>query len=105
MKLDYSNLHVVVTGGTGSLGAAVVELFINANATVHVPAHRAPDRAKFPLAGHERVRIAAPIDLGDEQQVRSFYDSVPSLWASVNAAGGFTPGPISETSLADFRKM
>ena len=36
MELDYSNRHVVVTGGTGALGAAVVELLINAGATIHI---------------------------------------------------------------------
>jgi|SRR5665213_1669599 len=99
MKLDYSNLHVVVTGGAGALGAAVVELLIDAGATVHIPAHRAPDTSKFPLARNERVKIAAPVDLADEEAVRTFYQSLPSLWASVHAAGGFAAGAIADTSL------
>src|SRR5438270_8037051 len=102
MELDYSNRHVVVTGGTGALGAAVVELLVNGGATVHIPAHRPPDPAKFPLARHERVKIVGSIDLTSEDAVRSFYQSLPPLWASVHAAGGFTAAPISETSLADF---
>src|SRR5204863_1466053 len=61
MQLDFSNRHVVVTGGTGALGAAVVEMLIDAGATVHIPAHRAPDPASFPLARHERVKIVASI--------------------------------------------
>jgi NAD(P)-dependent dehydrogenase (short-subunit alcohol dehydrogenase family) len=105
MEPDYSNRHVVVTGGTGALGAAVVELLVSAGATVHVPAHRAPDPAVFPLGRHERVKIVADIDLGDEEQVQSFYRSTPPLWASVHAAGGFTAAPITETSLAAFRQM
>jgi NAD(P)-dependent dehydrogenase (short-subunit alcohol dehydrogenase family) len=105
MRLDFSNRHVVVTGGTGALGTAVVQLLVDAGATVHVPAHRQPDPASFPLARHERVRVATPIDLADENAVRSFYESLPDLWASVHAAGGFTGGPIADTSLADFRKM
>ncbi|MDB5173268.1 MAG: Dehydrogenase [Phycisphaerales bacterium] len=105
MELEYSNRHVVVTGGTGALGAAVVGLLVNSGATVHIPAHRAPDPAKFPLARHERVKVVAPVDLSDEDAVRSFYQSLPPLWASVHAAGGFTAGPITETSLKDFREM
>src|SRR6266568_8391885 len=105
MELDYSNCHVVVTGGTGALGAAVVELLVNGGATIHIPAHRAPDPTQFPLARHERVRIVAPVDLTSEDAVRSFYQSLPSLWASVHAAGGFKAASITETSLADFRQM
>src|SRR5438034_4199770 len=105
MKLDFSNREVVVTGGTGALGAAVVELLINGGATVHIPAHRAPEPSQFPLARHERVKIVASVDLTSEDVVRSFYQSLPSLWASVHAAGGFTAAPITETSLADFRQM
>jgi NAD(P)-dependent dehydrogenase (short-subunit alcohol dehydrogenase family) len=105
MQIDYSNRHVVVTGGTGALGAAVVELLVNAGATVHILAHRAPDASRFPLAKHERVRVVTPVDLADENAVKSFYDSIPALWASVHAAGGFAGAPIAETSLADFRGM
>jgi NAD(P)-dependent dehydrogenase (short-subunit alcohol dehydrogenase family) len=105
MHLDYSNRHVAVTGGTGALGAAVVELLVDSGATVHIPAHRAPDPAKFQLARHERVKIVAPVDLSDESAVRSFYESMPVLWASVHTAGGYAGGAIAETSLADFRKM
>src|SRR5688572_33092548 len=105
MTLDYSNRHVVVTGGTGALGAAVVEVLVAAGATVHIPARRAPDPNRFPLARHEGVRIAANVDLADEASVRAFYDGVPSLWASVHAAGAFTAGLILATPLAVFRKM
>src|SRR3954471_10977413 len=105
MTLDFTNRHVVVTGGTGALGAAIAQLLIDAGATVHIPAHRAPDAARFPLARHERIKIAAPVDLTDEFAVRSFYESLPSLWASIHSAGAFTGGAIADTSLADFRKM
>src|SRR5436305_13963482 len=105
MQLDYSNHHVVVTGGTGALGAAVAELLASAGATVHIPAHRAPDPAKFPLAPHERVKVVAPVDLANEAAVQTFYQSLPAIWASVHAAGGFAAAPLAETSLADFREM
>jgi NAD(P)-dependent dehydrogenase (short-subunit alcohol dehydrogenase family) len=103
--LGYSDRHVVVSGGTGTLGAAVVDLLTAAGATVHIPAHRAPDPAKFPLVRHDRVQVVAGVDLGDEEHVRSFYQSRPPLWASIHAAGGFTAAPVAETSLAAFRQM
>jgi NAD(P)-dependent dehydrogenase (short-subunit alcohol dehydrogenase family) len=105
MLLDYLNRHVVVTGGTGAMGAAVVKLLIDLGGTIHIPAHRAADPSTFPLAAHERVRVVAPVDLTNEEAVRSFYQSIPSLWGSVHTAGGFTAAPIAETSLADFRRM
>jgi NAD(P)-dependent dehydrogenase (short-subunit alcohol dehydrogenase family) len=105
MNLEFTDRHVVVTGGTGALGSAVVQMLVDSGAVVHVPAHRAPDAARFPLARHERVRIVAPVDLSDEDSVRSFYGSLPGLWASIQTAGGFTAAPITETSLEDFRQM
>jgi NAD(P)-dependent dehydrogenase (short-subunit alcohol dehydrogenase family) len=105
MRIDFTGLHVVVTGGTGSLGAAVVELLVAAGATCHVPAHRPANPSEFPLASHERVRVTPGIDLTDESAVSSFYTALPSLWASVHSAGAFTMAPIAETSLSDFRKM
>ena len=82
-----------------------MELLVNGGATIHIPAHHAPDPTQFPLARHERVNIVASIDLTSEDAVRSFYQSLPSLWASVHAAGGFTAASITETSLADFQQM
>ncbi len=105
MKLDYTDRHVVVTGGTGALGAAVVEMLVESGATVHIPAHRAPDPAKFPLSRQERVKIVPSVDLADEAHVAKFYGDLPSLWASIHTAGGFAAGAIADTTLADYRAM
>ena len=101
MNLDFTNRHVVVTGGTGALGAAVVDVLVGAGATCHVPAHRAPD----PAARRERVHVTPGVDLADEAKVTAFYDSLPSLWASIHCAGAFDGGPIVDTSLKSFRGM
>ena len=105
LNLDFSNRHTVVTGGTGALGAAVVQMLVDAGAVCHIPAHSRPDPARFPLAKHEHVRVTAGIDLTDEKAVAGFYASLPSLWASVNAAGAFTAAPIAETTLAMWKQM
>jgi len=105
LNLDFLNRHVVVTGGAGALGAAVVQIFVDAGAVCHIPAHARPDPARFPLAGHERVRVTAGIDLTDEKAVAGFYSSLPSLWASVNTAGAFSAAPITETTLAMWKQM
>jgi NAD(P)-dependent dehydrogenase (short-subunit alcohol dehydrogenase family) len=105
MTLDFSGVHVVVTGGTGALGAAVVQVLVESGATCHIPAHRAPDPARFVLATHERVRVVPNVDLADEAAVAKFYSSLPALWASIHTAGAFAMAPVVQTSLADFRSM
>lgn len=100
LNLDFTDRHVVVTGGTGALGAAVVQILIDSGAVCHVPAVKPP-------AGpvHEGVHIESPIDLTDETAVSRFYNSLPSLWASVHVAGGFAAAPIGETSVAMWKQM
>jgi len=105
LTLDFSNRHAVVTGGTGALGAAVVQMLVDAGAWCHIPALSGPDPARFPLARHERIRITAGIDLTDEKAVAGFYSSLPSLWASVHTAGAFSAAPITETTLAMWKQM
>jgi NAD(P)-dependent dehydrogenase (short-subunit alcohol dehydrogenase family) len=105
MQIDFFGRHVVVTGGTGALGAAVVELLVNSGAVCHIPAHGPPDPKQFPLAGHERVKVVSGVDLTDEGTVAAFYQGLPGLWASVQAAGGFAMSPAGETPLAEFRQM
>jgi NAD(P)-dependent dehydrogenase (short-subunit alcohol dehydrogenase family) len=105
MKLDFTGRHVVVTGGTGALGAAVVGLLVDAGATCHIPAHSAPDPQRLPVAGNDRVRVVAGVDLTDEAAVTTFYGGLPSLWASIHVAGGFAASPIADTPLSQFDQM
>src|SRR5437899_8600804 len=105
LNLDFLNRHAVVTGGTGALGTAVVQMLVDAGAVCHIPAHARPDPARFPLARHERVRVTAGIDLTDENAVAGFYSSLPSLRASVHSAGGFSAAPVAEATLAIGNQM
>jgi NAD(P)-dependent dehydrogenase (short-subunit alcohol dehydrogenase family) len=98
--LDFLGRHIVVTGGTGALGRAVVEAFVGAGAVCHVP-HRGAAPAGF--AAHERIRLVGGVELADEARVARFYADLPALWASVHVAGGFAAAPLLSTSLADLR--
>ena len=90
-----SGQHVVVTGGTGALGAAVVEALVAAGVHCHVPAIEAsPPVARLPRT---LVSVVPRIDLADEGSVASFYAGVPSLRAVVNIAGGFAWAPIADS--------
>lgn len=75
--------HVVVTGGRGALGTAVVELLTSHGAVVHVA-----DRPET--------------QLDNEAGAVAYYAALPPIWASVHLVGGFAMAPIADTSLADF---
>jgi NAD(P)-dependent dehydrogenase (short-subunit alcohol dehydrogenase family) len=100
-----NNHTVVVTGGTGALGTAVVARLLQDRASVVVPVLERETPHRFPFAGHERVTLIHGIQLDDEAQVVAFYDQVPSLWASIQLAGGFAMAPLAQTSANDFERM
>jgi NAD(P)-dependent dehydrogenase (short-subunit alcohol dehydrogenase family) len=95
--MEFSDRHVVVTGGTGALGSAVVAALVERGAVCHVPFIVAAEAAAFRLRGHERVKLVAARDLADEAAVATVYDGVDPLWASIHLAGGFAMGGIGET--------
>jgi NAD(P)-dependent dehydrogenase (short-subunit alcohol dehydrogenase family) len=97
---DLQGKHVVVTGGIGALGRAVVDAFLEAGAVCHIP-HRGAAPADLPRS--ERVRLVGSVDLANEAQVTAFYAGLPGLWASVHAAGGFAMAPLGATTLEAFR--
>ncbi len=84
--MDLKDKHIVVTGGAGALGSALVALLEERGATVHAPAH-------------------GELDLRDEAAVTKFYAGLPALWASIHAAGGFTMKPLLDTTLETWRSM
>jgi NAD(P)-dependent dehydrogenase (short-subunit alcohol dehydrogenase family) len=108
MNRDFDSLHVVITGGTGALGSAVVGQLLQQGATCHIPCFVFAEAENFPHAKSERVRIAMGVNLTDETQVADFYAKAAQgrkLWASINLAGGFSYSPISGVTKADFAKQ
>jgi NAD(P)-dependent dehydrogenase (short-subunit alcohol dehydrogenase family) len=103
--MDYRDRHVVVTGGTGALGNAVVGALVQAGAVCHVPYRVAAEAERFPLREQAAVRLIGPIELTEEAAVERLYAGVPALWASIHVAGGFAAAPIGETSKADLQKQ
>ena len=98
--MEFQDRHVVITGGTGALGAAVVGLLLDAGATCHVPVRDLKDSRRFAHRGHDRVVLSPVPDLADEAAVAAFYAALPGLWASIHVAGGFAMAPIGETDKA-----
>ena len=100
--VDFAGSHVVVTGGTGALGRAVIGTLRAANAICHVPNMIAAELEDFPHASDPDVLVVRDVDLADEAAVKRFYQALPPLWASVHLAGGFAMSPIGDTSSDDF---
>src|SRR5262245_7639982 len=105
MGVDYRDRHVVVTGGTGALGRAVVGGLIERGAVCHVPALSEKDTHGFPYRDHPQVKISADGDLADEAAVARLFGSVPQLWGSIHIAGGFAAAPVADTGKADLMQQ
>jgi NAD(P)-dependent dehydrogenase (short-subunit alcohol dehydrogenase family) len=99
---DFTGSHIVVSGGTGALGRAVISALRAAGAVCHVPNLIAAELADFPHASDAGVLVTPNVDVADEAAVHRFYQGLPPLWASIHLAGGFAMAPVGETSAADF---
>jgi NAD(P)-dependent dehydrogenase (short-subunit alcohol dehydrogenase family) len=99
MTMDYSGRNVVVTGGTGALGTAVVGMLLAAGATCAVPYVHEAEALRFPHSGDPNVKLIAVADLADETAVAKVYDGL-KLWASIHIAGGFATGGVAATGKA-----
>jgi NAD(P)-dependent dehydrogenase (short-subunit alcohol dehydrogenase family) len=102
---DFADRHVVVTGGTGQLGVALVRMLIDRGAHCHVTAIDDADAARFSLASDPRVTVRAGVDVTDDVSVERFYAQLPGLWASIHVAGGYAGGSILETTPVTARRM
>jgi NAD(P)-dependent dehydrogenase (short-subunit alcohol dehydrogenase family) len=105
MAGEFDGRQIVVTGGTGALGGAVLARLIGAGAICHVPSSRAPKPGDWPLGGDPGIRLVANVDLADAAAVEAFYADVPDLWASIHLAGGFAINPIEKSGPQAFAEM
>jgi NAD(P)-dependent dehydrogenase (short-subunit alcohol dehydrogenase family) len=105
---------VLVAGGTGALGSAVAQAFLDVGATVVVTQHSAQDPTH---AGAQRLRVAdaarlqvATLDAGDEAAVQALVDDLAArhgrIDVLVNAVGGYAGGKaLRDTDLVTFERM
>ena len=56
--MDFHDRHIVVTGGAGALGTAVVSALLEAGAICHVPCFDAAEAGRFRLRDHKQVRLS-----------------------------------------------
>ena len=102
MVQDLKDRTVVVTGGTGALGRAVVARLVLDGARPVVTWRNEKELRESPFADNVRTQ---KLDLADEAAVRQLYEGLADVWASVHLAGAFAMAPVVDTSAADFRKM
>ena len=100
--MDFKDRTVVVTGGTGALGRAVVGALLSAGARCRVPYIVDAEAQAFP--SNERVSLVR-CDLTDEKDVASLYVGARDLWASIHIAGGFAFAPIAKSDKGTLMRM
>ena len=105
MKIVFEGRHVVVTGGTGELGAAVVSELLESGAVVHVPARSADKPGPLANLRGPSLRLVGGIDVSHEDAIVRFYEGLPGLWASIHVAGAFTAAKIEETTGEAYTQM
>lgn len=113
MKL-LENRVAIISGGTGALGRAVADYFVESGAQVAIPwvvepevpllKKRLGDRCSDPNVFLKRA------DVGDEAQIATFVNDVTAKFGKldilVNLVGGFWGGKsIADTSMAEWQAM
>jgi len=97
--MDFSGRRVVITGGTGALGIAVVSMLVGAGASCTVPYVHEAEAQRFPHRDNSNVTLIAVSSLADEEQVAKLYAGVRP-WASIHLAGVFAGGNVADTDKA-----
>jgi NAD(P)-dependent dehydrogenase (short-subunit alcohol dehydrogenase family) len=102
MDREFDGRRVLVTGGTGSLGSAIVKRLLDGGAAVHVTWVVQEEVQRF--AYTDKVRLHQ-LNASDEKAVSDLYAQHPDLWASIHTIGGFAMSPIEQTSADELRRM
>lgn len=101
--MDLTGRNVIVTGGTGALGTAVVSLMVGAGASCTVPYVHDGEAQRFPYRGQAQVTLVKIADLSNEDDVAKVFAALntQALWASIHIAGGFAAARIGETGKSE----
>ena len=105
MQNTLQGRHVVITGSSGALGSSVVNTFLRAGATCHLPMREEENPRGLDSDAGERLRIYKGVNPTEEPAVVAFYAGLPGLWASLHCIGGFFAAPLTETKGSDAANM
>ena len=96
--MKFKGKVAIITGGTGSLGSAIVKTFLDEGARVAVPIHRRRpvDALQRANTGSIERLLAIPADLASQNDVRQFVGTVVTEWKCVDilihTVGGYAGG-------------
>jgi NAD(P)-dependent dehydrogenase (short-subunit alcohol dehydrogenase family) len=102
--MNFSGKQVVVTGGTGALGSALVGALVKAGARCRVAYVHDGELERFALKNDPKVELVKVADLSEEADVAKLYANV-TPWASIHIAGGFAMGSVDDTDKAGMMHM
>ena len=92
--------EVIVTGGTGALGRALVDAYVERGDRVVVPWILAHERDAVAGPWADRPVTLVEADIAEETGARSVADAARACETLVNAAGGFSmAGDVDQTPL------
>lgn len=97
---EFEGRTLVVTGGTGALGTAVVKLLLQRGARVRVPCFDSREFESCTFRDDERADVVYPVNLTDDAAVAEFYQAGGPVWASIHIAGGFAFTPLADVTAA-----
>jgi len=103
--MDFRDRQVVISGGTGALGSAIVAKLVEAGAICHVPCLDHGEAQRCSFGDHKQVKVTVTGSLADEASVARLYADIAPLWASIHIAGGFAAGPLRDMSVATLRQQ
>ncbi|HEX3939343.1 MAG TPA: SDR family NAD(P)-dependent oxidoreductase [Xanthobacteraceae bacterium] len=103
--MNFHGRHIVVTGGAGALGTAVVAALIEAGAACRVPCFDDAEAKRFRLREHKQVEVIVAGNLAEPAVASRVFEGLPSLWASIHIAGGFAFAALRDAEVATIRQQ
>jgi NAD(P)-dependent dehydrogenase (short-subunit alcohol dehydrogenase family) len=99
--------HILITGGTGGLGASVTRLALDQGANVVVPYRREAEaiglKESLPPSNLPRLTLVEA-DLLDEATVISLINQMPRMDGLIHLVGGFAMGPTADYAYGDWKQ-